>query len=366
MKYCNNKYCNNKDTVEKQREYSLDFVKGIGILLVVLVHSKEFSKFPRVIEACMNAIMLNSFFVVSGYLVYSGSRRSVSDVKRMIKKKWTALSIPYISFSILVIFYHIIICVGWGNTEVSEQYFGWNLIARDIFCMISGIGIGTLWFLPVLFISYTILLFLVVGVIERMGKYPIVTAGILFLIFAVLGQAVYHINYPENGIISTGISKYIKMGYRILNGTAYTILGYMVHLLWCSMPKKRAKLTVIGLAALASLGYFMGWKICFQSTICGAMLLFFMVLFDSSVRDKIIKVCKPVIFCGQNSLAIMIYHYLFLYPVEKSLIKTVFGSMGNDVQEWILLTLNLLSTLAVVYFLKDNPVERRLLGKGKN
>ena len=359
-------YCNNKDTVKSSREYSLDFIKGIGILLVVLVHSKEFSAFPKVVEACMNAIMLNCFFVVSGYLVYSATGRKWSDVKQMIIKKWKSLIIPYISFSVLVILWHIIICVGWGNTEVSDQYFGWNLIFRDVFCMFSGIGIGTLWFLPVLFISYTILIVLVVGVINRKGKYSVVVAVILFFIFAVAGQAVYYINYPENGMISTIISKYIKMIYRILNGTAYSIWGYTLHLLWCSMQKKRRRTALVGLAVLSCLGYFKGWKICFQSTICAVVLLFFTVLFDSSIREKMIKICKPVIFCGQNSLAIMIYHYLFLYPVEKTFIKIVFESTGNNVQEWILLVANLLSTIAVVYWLKDNPVEQRLLGKEKS
>lgn len=358
-------YSNHKDTLKKSREYSLDFVKGIGILLVVLVHSKEFSEFPKVMEACMNAVMLNCFFVVSGYLVHSVSLREWSDAKQMIKKKWRSLLIPYISFSILTVFWHILICVGLGNTEVSEHYFGWKLIVRDIFCMFSGIGIGTLWFLPVLFISYTILCVLVVGVMNRMRSDSVAAAGVLALVFMVAAQAVYHTNYPESGMLSTIISKYMKTIYRILNGTAYSVLGYMLHLLWCSMQKKKRKAALAGLAAVVCLGYCKDWKICFQSTVCAFMLLLFLTLFHSSMKEKMIKICIPVIFCGQNSLAVMIYHYLFLYPVEKTMIKMIFENTRNNVQEWLLFVVNLLSTIAVVYWLKDKPLQQRLLGKEK-
>ena len=68
-----------------------------------------------------------------------------------------SLIVPYLVYSLFTIVWHIIICVGFNNTVVSDMFTGWELIYRDLFCMVSGFGIGTLWFLPVLFVCYAVL-----------------------------------------------------------------------------------------------------------------------------------------------------------------------------------------------------------------
>jgi hypothetical protein len=69
------------------------------------------------------------------------------------------------------------------------MFTGWELIYRDLFCMVSGIGIGTLWFLPVLFVCYAVLT-IIAGTINagHMQKYRyiyLITAFILLVVISI-------------------------------------------------------------------------------------------------------------------------------------------------------------------------------------
>ena len=98
-----------------------------------------------------------------------------------------SLIVPYLVYSLLTIVWHIIICVGFNNTVVSDMFTGWELIYRDLFCMVSGIGIGTLWFLPVLFVCYAVLT-IIAGTINagHMQKYRYIYLIIAFILLVLI------------------------------------------------------------------------------------------------------------------------------------------------------------------------------------
>lgn len=353
---------NMNKTASSQRNYGLDFLKGICILLVVLAHAVSFTRFPDMLHAYISGIFLNVFFVVSGYLLYTTKKLSKTDIKVKIKRKFISLIIPYLIFSILTIFWHIIICVVLGNTEVSAEYFGWNLIARDIFCMVSGIGIGTLWFLPVLFVSYSFLLIISAVMIDKNNKFKFIFLGLLFILFATFSQIICNLNFSGNGLIETMISKYINTIYRILYGTAYSILGYLIHIIYDNV-KNRICLTIATSSVFFSIiAYIVKCEVCFQCASCLSLSLICIIAFGSKFKNELIKIFKPIIFCGQNSLAIMIYHYLFLLPIEKTLIKSLCSGLAQNTQEWILYIFNLITTLIIVCSLKNNHVHKIMLG----
>lgn len=348
---------------KKQREAGLDFVKGAGIILVVLVHAKPFEEFGSVIQAVLNAVMLNSFYTVSGYLAHGAMQRSQANRKELIRKKAISLGRTYLAFSILTILWHLIICVGLGNTEVSDQYFGWSIILRDVFCMVSGIGIGTLWFLPVLFCTYAILILCAQMTEKYTETYQIPGLVFLFVVFFAAGQVFFSYESAGTGFFPELLGKYAKTAYRILNGTAYSILGYLLYWLWSRVKQNGKKAAMAGAVVLAWLGYWTGWKMCWESMVCAAVLLISLVLFESSLQDKLKKILRPVIFCGENSLAVMICHYLFLYPAEKALIQDIGSALPKIGQQWMLFGVNLLSTMAVVYRLGSSRIVQWLLGK---
>lgn len=352
----------NLQGITRERNYGLDFLKGIGILLVVSAHALLFSQFSDILYAYVCGITLNIFFVVSGYLIYTPLKINKSGVIKKTKKKFISLITPYLCFSILTILWHIIICVVLGNTEVSAEYFGWNLIARDIFCMASGIGIGTLWFLPVLFVSSTFLLIISCVIGDKNNKIKFILLGVLFIILATISQRIYNSDFSGNGLLNSIMYKYMNTIYKILNGTAYSILGYLIHMLHDN-KNDRLCLTIAMFSVIISITtYITGYTICFQCTSCLSLSLICIIAFGSEFKYKLVRIFNPLIFCGQNSLAIMIYHYLFLFPIEQALIKSVCSSLTQNLQEWIFFVFNLITTLIIVYFLKDNPVHERMLG----
>ena len=54
----------------KTRNYRIDVIKGICILLVVLCHTVLFENLPTVLARIANGVFLNLFFMVSGYLAW--------------------------------------------------------------------------------------------------------------------------------------------------------------------------------------------------------------------------------------------------------------------------------------------------------
>lgn len=335
----------------------VDFVKGICIILVVLVHSIAFSSFPPLVEKIFQAVFLNSFFAVSGFMVYQYNQKITKNTFGvMLHKRFRSLIVPYVSFSILAILWHIFLCVGLDCREVSESYFGWTLILRDVFCMVSGLGIGTLWFLPVLFLSYALLLFTLL-VTDSVKSKP----AILLCLLIASG---FFASFLENanlekyfsGMIGKVISEYTYTTYRVINGYAFALFGYLLHMIY---PTDKKKMWAI-LAGLCAVCFLPGLEN-FGAT--GILLLGSIFLFCENTVNGFLK--YPVhflIYCGKHSLAITIYHYIFLLPLEVMLLKALGFTAG-----WLSFWVNLTSTLVVVYFLERNPTAQFLLtGKKPN
>lgn len=348
----------------KKRNAGLDFVKGICIILVVLDHAINFHVFPDLITAVFYAIFLNGFFSVSGWLAYVDVTVIKHEfVLKKIKEKFLSLFIPYMVFSLLTILWHIILCVGFQCREVSNQYFGWDLIFRDIFCMLSGLGIGTLWFLPVLFISY-VLLILTIYLTNKNKKYQNAFLIVGYVLMVILSGYFENIVIYGDGFFLKVLSKYTYTLHRIMYGYGYMMLGYLLHTLYANIYSKTYKrILIYSSFVLAFIGYVFNIEILFEYSACTLLVLGSVILFNKEyVRLNLEKLFWPIIYCGKNSLAIMIYHYLFLFPLEKMLLKYIWGSGYNG---WFFFFINLFTTILMVRILEKNPVAQKLLGKNR-
>lgn len=349
-----------------KRNNALDFFKGICILIVVLCHSLSFEYLPDFIASYFGAIFLHGFFCVTGYLYYI--KKDKENIAKNLKKRFVGLIIPYVSFSLIAIIYHIILVFGFECRYISDTYFGKDLILRDIFAAFSGNGIGTLWFLPVLFFA-TALLMLTVKLISKISVYKIrllilvlFSIGLLFLsVFSrELSASLNH-----EGLLYDIIQKYIFMLHRILYGYAYAIIGYILG----AIVNKTNKYILIAVAAaiLSCVCYILKQSVFFGifSVIC--TFLFINKLFEGDNKEKIVKICAPLIYCGKNSLDIMIYHYIFLLPAEIMILNNITGYTGLPglAQDLILFTINLFTTLIFVYISEKNKYLRIILGKEK-
>ena len=124
---------------ENQREKYLDIMKGIAILMVINVH------FPKG-TALFKGITfhLSTFFVVAGILI--NKKKCKKSFKEFFINKVKSLLYPYLILSIIYIF-------------LIDILIKQDCVFEDILQTISFSGIGSLWFLPTLFIAENFIYF---------------------------------------------------------------------------------------------------------------------------------------------------------------------------------------------------------------
>ena len=121
------------------RDSSIDILKGISILSIMLLHFEQ-GLFPERLNSWLGNFMITAFYFTSGWVQ---SYKSDFSFKELAKKRWLTLGIPYIYYSGLLI---VVSIVFWGMGHYDSR-----IVLRDIYKTITFRGIGTLWFLPALF-----------------------------------------------------------------------------------------------------------------------------------------------------------------------------------------------------------------------
>lgn len=126
----------------KERAFYLDAVKGIAILCITFLHFEE-GVIPQWANIWIGLFMISTFYFTSGWV--SGIQNKKITPKELFKKRIKQLGLPYLWFSAIIITFDIIwVFLGFMDIQI---------LARDIYKTITLCGIGTLWFLPVLFIG---------------------------------------------------------------------------------------------------------------------------------------------------------------------------------------------------------------------
>lgn len=356
----------------KRRNAGIDFIKGICILLVVLDHAMPLlstTNFPKIVGSIFGAVFLKGFFCVSGYLYSSSiSGTEKGSLAVQIKKKFIDLFFPYVIFSSLAIVWQGILAVGLRCQEISGNYTGWSIVWRNLYCMLSGVGIGTLWFLPVLFVTYT-LLAVTVHLTKALGRKQNIVIVVLIFLVELLSVIVSKKHLTGGGMLNTVISSYQKMIYRILYGFAYSLIGYLFHVFY-QIYGKKYKVHMVGAVICVPLSI-VAWnmEMIFVFEFSVNVLFFFgsLLLFDINQGLEKKPVIRQILYCGKNSLAIMISHYIFLLPLEKMLLKQLsnYQNCSANVQDWIFFVVNLITSLMIVVCLNHTKWGNFALGKGK-
>ena len=292
--------------------------------------------------------------------------KSIDGLKNTIKYKFISLLVSYICFSIVTILWHVVLVFGLGCDKISDTYFGISVIYRDVFCFISGIGIGTLWFLPVLFTVY-LLTALYIKYIHNNLK-PLYSALLfIFLFFVINIFSNYIQGFSEKielyGGVYSILGKYLFMTHRILYGLAYSLLGYFIG----KLKNNYKHYIYIGIGAfiIALLSYVLNIYHLFNAFTCIYFFIFSLKIFDNSKPEKSKKILTPVIFCGKHSLLIMIYHYIILLPLEMMILEkiSIYSKLENDLQCWLLFVINLLTTIILVIVSNKLKIIRFFMGK---
>jgi len=90
------------DNKSGQRDRTIDFIKGAGIVLMVYGHADGSSLFTDFLRMFHMAI----FFIASGYLINLKYSRDIHSYGRYVKKKLKGLWLPYVGFNTAYLLLH--------------------------------------------------------------------------------------------------------------------------------------------------------------------------------------------------------------------------------------------------------------------
>ena len=132
---------------ENSRFLQIDYIKGLCILLVVVSHTIHFSKEYSYLSHWMQIVFLRGFFFSTGWL-YANKDKTTS-----IKNKGKKFIVQYVLLSAAMIVVQQIISLFVGSKETYIPSKGLALLKSNILNTVTFNGVGTLWFLPIIFVA---------------------------------------------------------------------------------------------------------------------------------------------------------------------------------------------------------------------
>lgn len=130
----------------KKREKFVDIAKGIAILAIIDVHLQG-----RRVFLIGESYHVSMFFLVAGLLLqYSNNSLKPRDY---VVSKFYRLMLPYFMFSIMYLIFNTVVMLVRDSARIIPD------AVHILFATITLRGIGTLWFLPVMFVSMIVFYF---------------------------------------------------------------------------------------------------------------------------------------------------------------------------------------------------------------
>ena len=228
---------------ENKREKYLDIMKGIAILMVINVH------FPKS-TALFKGITfhLSTFFVVTGILI--NKKKCKKSFKEFFINKVKSLLYPYLILSIIYIFFIDIL--------IKQDY-----IFKDILQTISFSGIGSLWFLPTLFIAENFIYFLIKKFDNRFNKiiFSILILSLMVSYLLTTRNITGKFYYGKDNFFRNCFYNYLILIMQSLIASGYIGLGYIFEAKFSNVKNNKKILFIISSVILFIINYLISLNI---------------------------------------------------------------------------------------------------------
>ena len=268
----------------KKRVVWIDTIKGWAILCVILGHI-SLGENPLCIW--IYSFHMPLWFVLSGVLFFLSEDKHEQSASRFLKRKAVSLLYPYFTFSVICLLYDVI------KNGISEN------TCRLFTDTVSFLGIGTLWFLPVMFFS--VVLFYSLHSLP-LSDFPIF--GLLLLLIFLGDRFI-------------GFESYYVL-QRILIAASFLFIGYFYEMLMDAVRLEKTYCCLLGIVLLACstvlsqtngyvdlhYGIMNNIFLYYPLAVLGCCGL--CILGSSLVLPNWIE--APLIFLGKNSLTIFATH----------------------------------------------------------
>jgi len=300
----------------------IDFVRGIAIILVVLLHSAspvmyQFTVVPTQVWNVHNfvdsaaRICVPLFFMVSGYLLLSPNATKGEPLYFDLPKRIIKVLVPLIAWSLIY---------KTGALYINGQAI--NLI--NIIAILGGISHGAavyhLWFLYELMALY-----LTLPILRALFSKSNDTAKYFvwlwfLLITARLFSSVSGLNFPLGGYVDFG-------------NAGYLVAGYLIRL-YCPSPTRRTAGYAVGVYVVAMVAtycltsfysrinnaYYEGFHVYATPNVAIMAVSSFVFLLFAAEKTKIVSGLVSLI--GTQSFGIYLVHVLFLERFSYNVLGT--------------------------------------------
>lgn len=296
----------------------MDMVKGIGILGIVVMHS---TTVPVQAIFWISSFAPPLFFLASGMLVgYTGEPEK--NGKEILGRKARSLLLPFFCFSLIYILRDILRVI-MGISEIEEVWMGLN-------DMLTLWGSSVLWFLPALFLSECIFVFLRKSFGQR--RYGLLWTAAACIMMTVLSFFANDALKPWDGYFLSERPLYallciMRTFLRAVYGLPFICAGYFLYEFFRGFWTGEKEIPSVGQLAGGIVLFALGIPVSvangyfdFRSLIFGDMpvLAYLSAVVSFSGVLLVCKSCKPfrpLTYFGKNSLIIMATHidFYFLY-----------------------------------------------------
>lgn len=302
------------------RDNVISILKGIGILLVVVGHSGC----PQIISRWIYCFHMPLFFMASGYFF---SDKYIDDPWTFFRKKVNGIYWPFVKWSIAFLLLHdIFMYLGIMNTGYGSahgdcpSWFSSMDILRNSVDVVTKMTsydyfiCGAFWFFRALFVG-NVLLCICSWFVK---KYLHVSRSVLFvtLVFGILGGL--------KVIWGKDIPNWPQGGYRELMAVFFIGIGYLTKSFvvdnagkWYGIFIACLLLVISALWLPTDMGY-RGQTLVKWITLCitGLAGFFFVYGISRFVDGKKNQIRTILMFLGENSIYVLIFHFLFFKPAS--------------------------------------------------
>lgn len=202
----------NSNYITGRCEY-LDCIKGLAILCIVFLHFEN-GVIPVWLNEWIGLFMISTFYFTSGWVF--GLKPYMESPKELFNKRLRQLGKPYLWFGLLILLFDLIwYCFG---------LMSFHILGREIYKFITLRGIGTLWFLPVLFGGEILFCFI------KKSQRPWLYGSLLFIITIIIGY-IYYTNWTPllgNHVMYQLIDSPIRPIVMTLGAWPVIMAGYQI------------------------------------------------------------------------------------------------------------------------------------------
>lgn len=285
-----------------------DIARGIGIILVIIMHTQYISDGVR---GYITNFDMPLFFVVSGMLIYI-KKESERDIKELFKKKLKTFLVPYAWFSVLLLIIHAV--------NIYLGYFSKEEFIRSLIRTVILYGDSILWFLPTLLLGEMLAIFLLNRFKEIKTLIVLLVATVVIVIAEYFMRRT--IPFGTLNLFFLSLIDFLEVPFRGITAGLFVCFGYFFSskkgaLLQADTSKRRIinlLVAFVFLILLIPISLLNG-PADFHRLVFNNPILYFACAILGSLGviflSSGIKSLFPLAFIGKNSLIIMCTHLDF-------------------------------------------------------